>query len=76
MKAPVVLFVYNRADHTVRVIESLAKNLLAKETDLYIFADAAKTEKGLEKVNEVRAYIMQEEWRNAFKSVTIDMAEK
>ena len=76
MRAPVVLFVYNRADHTVRVIESLAKNLLAKETDLYVFADAAKTEKGLEKVNEVRAFIMQEEWRRAFKSVTIDMAEK
>lgn len=48
MLAPVVLFVYNRLDHTIDVIESLAKNGLAKDTDLYIFSDAAKSEKGLE----------------------------
>ena len=42
MFAPVVLFVYNRLDHTMNVIESLQKNLLANQTDLYIFSDAAK----------------------------------
>ena len=43
MNAPVVLFVYNRLDHTMNVIDSLAKNELAEETDLYVFSDAAKT---------------------------------
>lgn len=75
MLAPVVLFVYNRLDHTIGVIESLANNLLAKETDLYVFADAAKSEKGLEKVNAVREYINQKEWHSNFKSVKIEQAE-
>ena len=43
MNAPVVLFVYNRLDHTMNVIESLSKNLMADQTDLYVFSDAALT---------------------------------
>lgn len=76
MRAPVVLFVYNRLDHTMNVIDSLAKNLLAKETDLYVFSDAAKTEKGLDKVNEVREYIRKTEWRESFQKVTVVEAEQ
>lgn len=76
MLAPVVLFVYNRLEHTIDVIESLAKNELSKDTDLYIFSDAAKSEKGLEKVNEVRNYIRKEEWKKAFRSVKIELAEQ
>ena len=76
MYAPVVLFVYNRLDHTEGVIESLSRNLLADETDLFVFSDAAKSENGLEKVNAVREYIHQKEWQRNFKSVTIVQAEK
>lgn len=76
MLAPVVLFVYNRLDHTARVLETLGKNELAKETELFVFSDAAKSDKGLEKVNEVREYINQKEWQKNFKSVTIVQAEK
>ena len=43
MLAPIVLFVYNRLDHTQGVIETLLKNTLAKESEFYIFSDAAKT---------------------------------
>ena len=75
MNAPVVLFVYNRLDHTMNVIESLSKNLLADQTDLYVFSDAAKTENGLEKVNAVREYIRKTDWRSHFKKVTIVEAE-
>ncbi len=74
--APVVLFVYNRLDHTIHVLESLAKNLLADQTDLYVFSDAAKTENGLEKVTAVREYIRKEEWRKNFQNVTVVEAEK
>lgn len=76
MYAPVVLFVYNRLDHTKGVIESLSNNELAKDTELYVFSDAAKSEKGLEKVNEVRQYINQYEWHSNFKKVNIVQAEK
>ena len=75
MNAPVVLFVYNRLDHTKNVIESLAKNVLAENTDLYIFSDAAKTENGIEKVNEVRKYIQSTDWRDSFQKVAIVEAE-
>ena len=76
MQAPVVLFVYNRLDHTMNVIESLANNLLAKETDLYVFSDAAKTEKGLDAVNAVREYIRKTDWRENFQKVTIVEAKQ
>lgn len=76
MLAPVVLFVYNRLDHTARVIETLAKNELAIDTELYVFSDAAKTEKGLDKVTAVREFINDKSWHDRFKSVTVIQAEK
>lgn len=54
--APVILFTYNRPDHTKRTIEALAANELAEETELYIFSDAAKKEADGEKVQEIRDY--------------------
>lgn len=55
--APVILFVYNRPEHTKRTISALQKNILANETDLFIFCDAAKTSKDEEKVEEVKSII-------------------
>ena len=40
--APIVLFVYNRPDHTRRTVEGLLGNAEAKESLLYIFADGPK----------------------------------
>lgn len=76
MKAPVVLFVYNRPDHTKKAIESLSKNVLADQTDLFVFSDAAKTENGMEKVNAVREYIRGTDWRKSFQNVTVVEAEQ
>lgn len=53
--APIALFVYNRPDHTRRTLNYLQKNLLAEESRLYIFSDAAKTPADQPKVDEVRA---------------------
>ena len=47
MLAPVVLFVYNRLEHTKRVIETLAKNELAKAKTDAKKAAAQKTIEGL-----------------------------
>jgi hypothetical protein len=55
--APILLFVYNRPEHTRRCIESLLKNSLASESNLFIYADGAKDNTQQEAVNEVRNYI-------------------
>ena len=55
--APVVLFVYDRPEHTKRTLAGLQKNKGAKETELFIFSDAAKNEGARSRVDEVRAYV-------------------
>lgn len=42
MLAPVIVFVYARPEHTKKIIESLAKNRLAKETEVFVFSDTQK----------------------------------
>lgn len=67
--APVILFTYNRPEHTRRTIEALAANELAERTDFYVFSDAAKKEADREKVNEIRRFVEQEV--KGFQSVTL-----
>ncbi len=55
--APIVLFVYNRPEHTKKTVETLLKNKEAAESELYIFSDAAKNEKAEAMVQKTRAYI-------------------
>lgn len=57
--APIALFVYNRPYHTQQTVEALLLNPLAKQSDLYIFSDAAKNEVANTAVAEVRNYIKQ-----------------
>ena len=66
--APILVFVYNRPSHTRRCIESLLKNSLASESQLFIYADGAKDEFQQETVNEVRSYIRSIQ---GFKQVTL-----
>ncbi|MDD6157409.1 MAG: glycosyltransferase [Lachnospiraceae bacterium] len=71
--APVVLFVYNRPEHTRKTVEALKQNIGAEETELYVFCDYPKKEQMREKVEETRAYV-----RNitGFKQVHITMREE
>lgn len=55
--APIAVFSYNRADKLEKCLNALEKNPLAKETDLYLFADGAKGVEDSEKVKEVRDFI-------------------
>lgn len=73
--APIVIFVYNRADKTRRLIDSLAKNHLASDSEVFIYADGAKSGDDL-KVNEVRNYIDTIAEQGYFKNVIINRAEK
>jgi hypothetical protein len=66
--APIALFVYNRPDHTRRTLAYLQKNVLADESRLFVFSDAAKTAADKDKVDEVRQLIKDV---SGFKSVKI-----
>ena len=66
--APILLFVYNRLQHTQRCIESLLNNSLSKESELFIYSDAAKETTDRKKVEEVRQYIHTIQ---GFKRITI-----
>lgn len=57
MLAPIILFVYQRPDHTQKTIEALQKNTLAPSSELYIYSDAAKSRKEEPGVAKTRAYI-------------------
>jgi hypothetical protein len=66
--APIILFVYNRPNHTKRTIEALSANYLAEKSELFIYSDAPKNESEQENVEAVRNYIKMV---NGFKKVKI-----
>ena len=69
--APIIIFVYNRADHFTQVYNALSACKEAKESELFVFSDGAKNEEGKEKVNEVRAAVAAVKDAGDFKSVTV-----
>lgn len=66
--APVILFVYNRPNHTHHVLDRLKSNDLSLEIDLFIFSDAAKQPSDEQAVQDVRKYIRS---INGFRSISI-----
>lgn len=70
--APIAVFTFNRLEHLKKTIESLSRNILAIESDLFIFSDGPKYENDLTKVNEVRKYLLQ---ITGFKSVNLVFSE-
>jgi hypothetical protein len=63
--APIVLFVYNRPDHTRQVLEALTENPEAINSRLYIYADgppAAAMEADIAKIDRVRTVINSKRW--------------
>ena len=71
--SPILLFVYNRPQHTKQTIEALQKNDLAKESKIFIYSDAPKDENAKQGVEEVRSYIKS---IGGFKDITIIEREK
>lgn len=66
--SPVVLFVFSRPDHTRRTLDALRANTLASQTDLIVYADAARTEQENRRVEEVRGIVKS---ISGFRSVTV-----
>jgi len=66
--APIVMIVFNRPDHTGRVLKALSENALASDSLLYIFSDAPRGPQDVEAVNAVRAIIHE---ASGFKQVLV-----
>jgi hypothetical protein len=71
--APIILFVYNRYEHTKKTVESLKLNKLSSNSSLFIFADGNKNSKDKKSVNEVREYITAV---TGFKEIKIIFRER
>jgi hypothetical protein len=63
--APIVLFVYNRPEHTEKTLYALKNNTLAAESKLFIYSDGPKNPDNIElieNVKQVREVIKKEKW--------------
>lgn len=67
--APVVLMTYARPEHTKKTLDALAENMLAKETELYIFCDGPKNENAVNNNKLVQEIVSAETTKNRFKEV-------
>jgi hypothetical protein len=57
--APIALFAYNRPLHLRRVVDALLLNPEARQSELFIFCDGARSTGDAAKVDEVRSYARQ-----------------
>lgn len=71
--APIVLFTYNRLEHTKKTIKSLQKNYLAEKSELFIYSDGGKNKESWKEVSKIREYLKT---ISGFKHITILEQEK
>ena len=63
--SPIVLFVFKRPDHTLKTLEALEQNSLAKDSILFVFADGAKnnaTNAELHDIEKVEKIVKSKKW--------------
>lgn len=63
--APIVLFAFNRPQHLVQTLKSLKKNVLANESELFIYIDGPKKENSPEQlanIESVKKIAREEKW--------------
>lgn len=65
--APIVLFTYNRPEHTRATLESLAANAGFAQSRLYVYCDGARNEAEAARVRQTRELVRN--WPHADKSV-------
>lgn len=71
--APIILFVYNRLEHTKKTVDALKQNKLASDSLLFIFSDGNKGERDRKSVEEVRSFIST---ISGFDEIKIILREK
>ena len=74
--APVIVFTYNRLDHTMQTLKALDSSPLAKETDIFIYCDNYKNQEAKEKVEAVRNFVDSFAKQSCFRTVNVIKAEK
>lgn len=63
--SPIVLFTYNRPEHTLRTLMALKANKLAAQSELFIYVDAPKvgaTSTQIDNNNKVKAIVKSQQW--------------
>ena len=66
--SPIALFVYNRLQHTKKVIEAIKKNPISQKSIIYIFSDFNDAEFDKHKIKKIRNYLKN---LNGFKKIII-----
>lgn len=81
--APVIVFNYNRPDHSLRTLEALAKNQFAADTELYLYCDGPKAnasddmqQRIAELHEQAKQYAVDAPKEGKFKSVHVVCSEK
>lgn len=81
--APVIVFNYNRPDHSQQVWDALSKNELAAETELYLYCDGPKdtaSEEMKQRIlslhEQAKQYAEDAEKSGLFKAVHVVCSEK
>lgn len=67
--APIVLFAFNRPEHTARTLGALSKNELARESDLFVYLDGPRNPDDSELIERVYRVIAS---IKGFKSIVIN----
>lgn len=76
MISPVVLFVYNRPEHTRKTLDALSKNEIAHKTKVFVFSDGARNIEELPLVNSVRDIILDPKYSNLFSEIECVFSEE
>ena len=61
-KAPIAFFAYNRPNHTLRALTSLAENPEASQSELFVFCDAPRKPEHWQGVEEVHSIVKSSQW--------------
>ncbi len=79
MKAPIILFTYNRPEHAQQTFNALAQNVGAKESVLYVYCDGVKegaSEEQHTKVAAMQQLAQSWEGNDAFAEVNVVLSDK
>ncbi|MEO6001395.1 MAG: hypothetical protein ABIN89_31375 [Chitinophagaceae bacterium] len=68
---PIILFVYNRPEHTKKTLDALAANHLAAESELFIYVDGLKSGAQIKDIQKTQEVKKLAEAENRFKKTTI-----
>lgn len=72
---PVILFAFNRPWHTIQVLNSLKKNDLSEESDLFIFIDGPKENSSAEQCNNINEVIKISQSNKWCKTINVQISD-